>query len=92
MNIVERLDIVNWESIEEVHIFTSLWCKQFILEFILLTEKDRERFEMFYCNLPNVKFQIIQIEDDHSYFGPIVDIHRTSANDMPHGNLISIYY
>ena len=51
-----QLDIVNWASITKVSIYTDEWYKKWVLEYILLTKKDRDRLRQFYCEVTRATF------------------------------------
>ena len=51
-----NIDAINWIGIKRVWIYTDAWYRLFILRYILLTEKDRERLRRFYPELRQYSF------------------------------------
>ena len=59
-DIISKVDTIDWSDISELRIYGDTTHEQYILEYILLTEKDCKRFAECYPSLPE-KFQIMEV-------------------------------
>ena len=70
-----NIDVVNWFSITKVSIQTDIWYKQWVLDWMLLTKKDRVRLKNFYvinlvsAGLPDY-FEVVELSDSNEIFSP----------------------
>ena len=61
MDTEENIDTIDWVHLGNTQTYYTNMLKQYILPYILLTEKDQKRFRRYYPLLPRHRFQILQL-------------------------------